>query len=79
MSSRRPIDGITYVNWNGPDGRREVLSRLSRHFSLDGTDIAACGKFPNTDMEDEVLFDLSENFKRDLQIGPPLEESLTKQ
>lgn len=30
-------------------------------------------------MEDELLFDLSEDFKRDLPNGPPTEESLTKQ
>jgi hypothetical protein len=25
MNSRRPIDGITQSNWNGPDGRRDVF------------------------------------------------------
>ncbi|XP_032797117.2 uncharacterized protein LOC116933455 [Daphnia magna] len=77
MNFRRPIDGITDSNWNGPDGRREVLGRLFK--CLDDTEIAACEEFPNKEMEDELLFDLSEDFKRDLPNGPPTEESLTKQ
>lgn len=54
-----------------------MLTRLFK--CLDDTEIAACGEFPDNEMEDEVLLDLSEDFKRDLQNGQSSEESLAKQ
>ncbi|EFX76863.1 hypothetical protein DAPPUDRAFT_322033 [Daphnia pulex] len=28
MNARRPKDGITRANWNGADGRHEILTKL---------------------------------------------------
>ncbi|EFX65675.1 hypothetical protein DAPPUDRAFT_264320 [Daphnia pulex] len=71
MNSRRPIDGITQSNWNGPDGRRDVLSRLFK--CLDDTN-AACGELPMNEMEDEVLLEHSDDFRKDSQDGKPSEK-----
>ncbi|XP_032790493.2 uncharacterized protein LOC116927568 [Daphnia magna] len=53
MNAWRPADGITETNWNGADGRREVLSNLYQ--CLEETKIAACGISPSNELEDKVL------------------------
>lgn len=48
-----------------------MLSRLFK--CLDDTEIAACGELPMNEMEDEVLLEHSDDFRKDSQDGKPSE------
>ncbi|KZS06543.1 Uncharacterized protein APZ42_029972 [Daphnia magna] len=50
MNSRRPIYAIRKGNWNE---RREVLSKLYQ--CLEETELAACGQFTESELQDEIL------------------------
>lgn len=49
-----------------------MLSRLFK--CLDDTKIAACGELPMNEMEDEMLLEHSDDFRKDSQDGKPLEK-----